>query len=348
MPPDRPLLTIAIPTYNRSAFLGQLLGILMPQLKKEPSVELLISDNASPDDTAEVVDRFCGNDPRIRLLRNTVNVGADENFLQCFREARGKYLWLVGDDDILVAGSVEKVARLLGIAEYDLAFVRPYAFREKYDEVKVRDYLGRAAMVVNDPERFAEMTGVMLTFISAVIVNKDRLAGSAAPDPSRLIGTNLIQLGWVLPLLAEYRRGLIIYGGLVAGRRANSGGYDHSNVFGRNLKRVAFELLPGHSYLAERILNNTLRCWFPDVVLELRRESAGAFDYKDMDASLRPVFGDNPRYWFFVYPAIKAPLWLASLFSSIHRRIIMKGRAILLALIQITLQRRNLITERSQ
>ena len=48
MPPERPLLTIAIPTYNRSEYLAQLLTALAPQLAREPRVELLISDNASP------------------------------------------------------------------------------------------------------------------------------------------------------------------------------------------------------------------------------------------------------------------------------------------------------------
>jgi glycosyltransferase involved in cell wall biosynthesis len=48
MQPDRPLLTIAIPTYNRSACLTQLLEALRPQLVGESRVELIVSDNASP------------------------------------------------------------------------------------------------------------------------------------------------------------------------------------------------------------------------------------------------------------------------------------------------------------
>ena len=52
---ERPLLTIAIPTYNRSAFLSELLDCLLPQLLAEPRVELLISDNASPDDTLQLL-----------------------------------------------------------------------------------------------------------------------------------------------------------------------------------------------------------------------------------------------------------------------------------------------------
>ena len=47
----RPLLTIAIPTYNRSEDLAGLLEVLEPQLAEFPQVEVLVSDNASTDDT---------------------------------------------------------------------------------------------------------------------------------------------------------------------------------------------------------------------------------------------------------------------------------------------------------
>ena len=46
---ERPLLTIAIPTYNRSAFLGELLSCLRDQCMSDPRLELLVSDNASTD-----------------------------------------------------------------------------------------------------------------------------------------------------------------------------------------------------------------------------------------------------------------------------------------------------------
>ena len=52
--PDRvtkPLLTIAIPTHNRASCLKDLLILLADQVKSEPRIELIISDNASPDET---------------------------------------------------------------------------------------------------------------------------------------------------------------------------------------------------------------------------------------------------------------------------------------------------------
>ncbi len=54
-PSEAPLLTIAIPTYNRSRYLREFLEALLPQIESAGDVELLISDNASPDDTAQML-----------------------------------------------------------------------------------------------------------------------------------------------------------------------------------------------------------------------------------------------------------------------------------------------------
>ena len=105
----RPLLTIAIPTYNRSGFLAQLLEILAPQLAGESRVELIISDNASPDDTPEVVASFREKGLALIYRRNETNIGPDANFLQCFEQARGEYLWLFGDDDIILPGGIRNI-----------------------------------------------------------------------------------------------------------------------------------------------------------------------------------------------------------------------------------------------
>ena len=90
----KPLLTIAIPTYNRAWCLRELLPVLADQLKDEPRVELIISDNASPDETPSVVQDFVARGLPVRYIRNSQNIGPDANFLQCFEQARGKYVWI--------------------------------------------------------------------------------------------------------------------------------------------------------------------------------------------------------------------------------------------------------------
>src|SRR6202035_840737 len=116
----KPLLTIAIPTYNRAWCLRELLPIIADELKNQPRVELIISDNASPDETPSVIQDFMAPGPRVRSIRHPQNIGPDANFLQCFEQARGKYVWIFSDDDLIVPGGIAKLLSYCAAGEYDL------------------------------------------------------------------------------------------------------------------------------------------------------------------------------------------------------------------------------------
>ena len=89
---DTPLVTIAIPTYNRAdSFLKGAIICALKQTYKD--TEILMSNNSSTDDTDEVVKSF--NDPRIRYIKQENNIGPNNNFNFCINEARGKYFLLV-------------------------------------------------------------------------------------------------------------------------------------------------------------------------------------------------------------------------------------------------------------
>lgn len=94
----RPDFTIMIPTYNRSNFLKMAMKSVLQQ--KGVSFELLVSDNCSPDDTEKVVKGF--KDKRIRYIRNKKNLGYKLNAMQCLRKAKGKYIFMLSDDDFIL------------------------------------------------------------------------------------------------------------------------------------------------------------------------------------------------------------------------------------------------------
>ena len=125
---NQPLLTISIPTYNRSFFLNELLSCLLDQCISNPKIELLVSDNDSPDETPSIVRAYIDRGLKIRYLRNSSNVGADGNFLQRFEKARGKYVWIIGDDDVVEPGAIGKIIAYLEANEYNLIYVSSYAF----------------------------------------------------------------------------------------------------------------------------------------------------------------------------------------------------------------------------
>lgn len=108
-PQPQPLLSICISTYNRGGWLKHsLLAALESSAGFADSVEVLVVDNASTDSTAEIVRRFDGA-PNLRYVRNASNVGMLGNLKVTANEARGAYVWIIGDDDVVIPGAVERI-----------------------------------------------------------------------------------------------------------------------------------------------------------------------------------------------------------------------------------------------
>ncbi len=96
-----PKLTISIPTWNRVEFLRENILSILPGIQTLPegTVEIFVSDNASTDDTANFLAETRQQYPCLRYVTQTENMGANANFYTVLREAKGEYVWLLGDDD---------------------------------------------------------------------------------------------------------------------------------------------------------------------------------------------------------------------------------------------------------
>jgi glycosyltransferase involved in cell wall biosynthesis len=109
MATEEPLLTIAIPTFNCAHLLPDAVGSIMRQGLDD--FEILIIDNASEDNTEEVVRSF--ENRRIRYLRNPSNLGACENGNRCLANSRGRYFKMLCADDVLLDGVLPKQLNIL-------------------------------------------------------------------------------------------------------------------------------------------------------------------------------------------------------------------------------------------
>lgn len=106
-----PLVTIGIPTYNRAATLGRAIESALSQ--DHANLELIISDNASTDDTQALCLGYAERDPRVRYLRSPVNEGPIANFGRIADAATGKYLLWLGDDDWLDRDYLSECVKVL-------------------------------------------------------------------------------------------------------------------------------------------------------------------------------------------------------------------------------------------
>lgn len=111
IPSAHPLLSICIPTYQRSEKLAVLLDSIVRQ--DDPRIEVVVSDNGSADDTADMVQKFEFLRP-LKWHRWDENVGFDHNLLKVVSMASGEYCWLVGSDDALVPGAISHIMDLIG------------------------------------------------------------------------------------------------------------------------------------------------------------------------------------------------------------------------------------------
>ena len=108
---DKPLISIAIPTYNRAVILEKLLNQLISKIKGlNGLVEVCISNNASSDNTRDVITSCREQYPNlIKYNENKENTGADRNIMTVMKMSQGEFIWLFGDDDIIINNGVQKV-----------------------------------------------------------------------------------------------------------------------------------------------------------------------------------------------------------------------------------------------
>jgi glycosyltransferase involved in cell wall biosynthesis len=116
---NKPLVTIAIPTYNRAD--GYLKHALKSVLKQTyENIEIVVSDNCSTDNTAIFV-KGC-NDSRIRYFRQKENLEPNDNFNFCLNQAKGVYFLLLHDDDMIDSDFVETCMK--NVNNYDIGIIR--------------------------------------------------------------------------------------------------------------------------------------------------------------------------------------------------------------------------------
>jgi len=120
----RPKLSILILTHNRQHMLSECLDSVLPTVV---DCEIAVFDDASTDNTAEVVKRYAARDPRIRYHRHDVNIGVNANVKAAMEQARGELICLLGDDDSVLPGNYEKKVAVLD-AHREVGFVYSLAY----------------------------------------------------------------------------------------------------------------------------------------------------------------------------------------------------------------------------
>lgn len=102
-------LSICIPTYNRASYLERCLKSIL--VSQDDNLEIIIQDNASPDNTEAVVKTF--NDKRIKYFKNDTNIGGVRNAIEILEKASGDYVFYLTDDDFLFPNAIKTIKEFI-------------------------------------------------------------------------------------------------------------------------------------------------------------------------------------------------------------------------------------------
>lgn len=216
-------LSICIPTYNRSSYLKRFLEKLYAEITKfslQDQVEVIVSDNASADDTSDIVQSFV--EQGLIYSRNENNIGPDANFLKLFEMSTGEYIWLPGDDDLF--------------ADDFLPYVLQTAEKEKFDYFYLRT-VGepsgsgvRSYSVVDNTELFSRTT-IFTTFMTSQII-RSKLVKPHINEARKYLGGFMAYYFIFAKALEESKICLISDQKEILMTVENTGGYSFYKVWG--------------------------------------------------------------------------------------------------------------------
>ena len=315
-------LTIAIPTFNRADFLARALDSILNQ--PHDGVEILVSDNASEDDTSKVVgDR--AEVEKIKYIRNKTNVGPDANFLQCLKEAEGDYIWLLGSDDVVVEGGIERIKSFLSKnPQCDAVFMNHAFFENGYRDLKSckRIYMEDSGdFVTENKKQFMQIAGNGITFMSSLLISKKAMKG--IKDASAYVGTRFIHTCIMLEATrAENAKIGIITGVCIAQDVTRGNSVVDKNltsmfeVFGKGMNYVFCELAPEFNYnkrqMSKIYVSWMSKDWRGNILkFKCNKNPDWKTEFKKYG---KPVLKKHPVAYFRVMPVVLMPDWFAKRF----------------------------------
>lgn len=111
---NKPLVSIAMATYNGAVFLQKQLDSLLAQTYK--NIEIIISDDCSTDETISIIETYKNKFPAIYLYKNGNEKGVNKNFENAIKNCKGEYIALCDQDDIWLPHKIETLVNNIGDA----------------------------------------------------------------------------------------------------------------------------------------------------------------------------------------------------------------------------------------
>ena len=293
----------------------------------EPGVEIVISDDASTDDTAEVVGDFQARLGCLTYERHDPALLYDRNVLRVVDRASGKFCWLFGDDDRLEPGGLAAV----------LQFLRehPAVTGLTTDRISYDPALARAIPVRplrwNDTTLFAEAEKAWLElldrlgFLSCQVIRRERWQEVAASEDLRPYYAGYVQLYMIARLLVKYAQWGFLAEKCV-GFRSDNDSFRTLGSLGRlrmdvhGYEQITGDVFGRRSRVYRRTMAEVAVTHARHHIVSARRAGAPfTFSLGAMRICL-PVYWRYARFWTGTFPLLLMPRRLLLFLRGLHQR----------------------------
>jgi len=303
------LLSVTIPTYNRASFLDANLAQLKQELLKVKSnnIEIIVSDNCSTDNTEAIVSKYIKEGLPIRYVKNLENLGWGLNFFQCFNLAKGKYLIILSDDDLIYDNGLEIILNSIQKADYGVICLSSYGFNQDIHT----EYPTTAGqhLEFDDFDKYFISVVPQITLLSSTVINKNLLLNF---ETSKIEPGNFAHLHLILRCAARSKKNAFITNYVIAVKRDNSSNYIYSKLFVNELWSL-FDFYASMFGLKRETLRwveaRMLLSYYPAALLRIRlsKNSEKNVALADFDAR----FMNQTVYRFWTRPILALPRLIA-------------------------------------
>lgn len=254
-------LSFCIPTYNRAEYLPELLDSIISQITDdlEGKIEICISDNASTDNTEEVVQTYKQKYDHITYHKNKENLGPDLNYLKSVEIASGEYCWFMGSDDALKQGALKRIDTelqkqldiyLCNRDEFDKT-LKNFLFKKFWLSPEITD---RTYNLTNKEDYLSYLNdaidlGALFSYLSSIVFKRENW--NEVKYDNKFTGSAYSHVFVLLKSIQNHGALKYIQEALVKNRTDN----DSFNLTNNTLKRTLIDF-EGYLLLANTIFND--------------------------------------------------------------------------------------------
>lgn len=302
MKSKKPTFSVLLPAYKSAKIIGDTIKSILGQTFSD--FELIIVDDQSPDNTLEVIKEWEKKDKRIKCYQNEKNLGYSRNLERCRQLAKGEYIYLMGNDDILSKYALEVTAVAFKMDKDIGAVTRPfYCFENRS--------VNRAVRVIEPFDK--EQNRVISLFdgykeFRAIFGSVGQLSGLALKRRWIEVPVHRdIFPAHIYPFLSVFKKHKVVFlkDYLLAVRifssqtRTLSSIYEPSPTF--TWVRMFQKLLPGKKYEKPRKWGINHICLNFTGLIQIKNYGKYRWFLREayMLVKYRPLNLISPKFWFF-------------------------------------------------